>query len=192
MSSKSSASGTPEPSPVAAVIGSGTSGTIFAKILSDAGCPEVRLWAQEPAVAHDIHETHINSRYLPNVKLPANIKATANAVAALAGAELVVLALPTPDARKVLAQMAELLEPTAIAACLMADSEPGTGKLPADASEILKVPNTRLVTISGPISVGETANSPTVTVASASTAAAKLVARLIRSTGRELEVASDD
>ncbi|MCL1801643.1 MAG: NAD(P)-binding domain-containing protein, partial [Promicromonosporaceae bacterium] len=191
MSSKSSVSGTREPSPIAAAIGSGTSGTIFAKILSDAGCPEVRLWAKDPEVAHDIHETHLNSRYLPNVELPANVKATANAVAALAGAELVVLALPTPDVRTVLESMAELVEPDAIIACLMADSESGNGKLPTDASEILQVPATRVVTVSGPVSAGDAATMQPVFVRSANPDAAHFVARLIGNTGRQAEVASN-
>ena len=187
--------------PIAAVIGAGPAGTAFAKILSDAGCPEVRLWAQDPKVAHDVHETHVNSQFLPGVKLPINVKATANAVAALAGAELVVLAIPSTGAQTVLAPMAELIEQGAIVACLLSDSEPGNDKLPTDASEILKLPTTRMLAITGsPLAgktdAGETATGETetghpITVISASLAAAKSVAHLIGKTGRQVKVATN-
>jgi len=165
--------------PVAAVIGGGAWGTTFAKVLSDAGCPEVRLWAREHEVAHDVHENHRNTQFLAGVDLPENIKGTSNPVAALAGAQLVVLAIPSQVARKALEPMASLIEPDAIVACLMKGVELGTGKLMSQvAEEALHLPSDRVVAISGPNLAREiSAEQPAATVvASTNPEAAEFVA----------------
>jgi len=163
---------------VAAVIGAGAWGTTFAKVLADAGC-DVRLWAREVEVAEEIHAFHTNSRFLPEITLPDNVKGTANPIAALAGAQLVVLATPAQVARQALEPMASLIEPDAIVACLMKGVELGTGKLMTDvASEALNVPMDRIVAISGPNLAREVAQrQPAATVvASTNPKAADFVA----------------
>jgi len=165
--------------PIAAVMGGGAWGTTFAKVLSDAGCPEVRLWAREPEVAHEIHEEHRNSQFLSGVELPENIKGTSNPVAALAGAQLVVLAIPSQVARAALEPMASLVEPDAVVACLMKGVELGTGKLMSQvAEEALNLPESRIVAISGPNLAREIAQEqPAATVvASTNPEAAEFVA----------------
>ena len=52
-----------------AVLGAGSWGTAFAKVLVDAGC-EVRLWTRRAEVAEQINTTHRNADYLPGVTLP--------------------------------------------------------------------------------------------------------------------------
>lgn len=37
---------------------------------------EVTLWARRAEVADDINENQLNSRYLPGLALPANLRAT--------------------------------------------------------------------------------------------------------------------
>jgi len=135
---------------VAAVIGAGAWGTTFAKVLADAGC-DVRLWAREVEVAEDIQTNHRNEMFLPGVKLPESIKGTANPIAALAGAQLVVVGSPAQVARKALEPLADLIEPDAVVAVLSKGVELGTGKLMTEVvSESLKVPEDRIVAISGP------------------------------------------
>ncbi len=62
----------------AAVLGSGSWGTTFAKVLADAGT-DVVLWARRPELAATIRETSENPDYLPGVRLPDRLTATADA-----------------------------------------------------------------------------------------------------------------
>ena len=77
----------------------GAWGTTFAQVLCDAGTP-VTLWCRRPELAAAINGRHERPDYLPGVPLPPALHATADPAAALAGADLVVLAVPaqTPAA----------------------------------------------------------------------------------------------
>ena len=66
-------------------MGAGAWGTALAKVLADAG-NSVTLWARRPELADEINETHRNSGYLGDFVLPASIRATSDAAAALDGA----------------------------------------------------------------------------------------------------------
>jgi glycerol-3-phosphate dehydrogenase (NAD(P)+) len=82
----------------AAVLGTGSWGTAFAKVLADAG-RSVTLWARRPEVAEAVTLRHENPDYLPGVELPPLITATTNATRALDGADVVVLAVPSQTLR---------------------------------------------------------------------------------------------
>src|SRR4029079_10781545 len=82
----------------AAVLGAGSGGTTFAKIMADAG-REVTIWARREEIATAIRETRRNPDYLPDMVLPPSVRATSDALAALDGAELVVLAVPSQTLR---------------------------------------------------------------------------------------------
>lgn len=81
----------------AAVLGAGSWGTAFAKVLADAGT-EVTIWARRSEVAEALNTEHRNPYYLPDVQLPA-VAATHDHVAALEGANIVVLAVPSQSLR---------------------------------------------------------------------------------------------
>ena len=83
---------------VAAVMGAGAWGTALAKVLADAE-NDVTLWARRPELAAELNDTHRNSNYLGDVELPASIKATSDAAAALDGACTVLLAVPAQTLR---------------------------------------------------------------------------------------------
>lgn len=89
----------------ATVIGGGSWGTALAAVLAGNG-HDTAIWARDAAVAADIAERHENKRYLPGLPLPGNVRATTDLTAALAGAELVVLASPS-HATRALAKAAE-------------------------------------------------------------------------------------
>jgi glycerol-3-phosphate dehydrogenase (NAD(P)+) len=57
-----------------AVLGSGAWGTTVAKVIADKG-NEVDIWSNEEATADEINQRHSNSRFLPEVSLPENLKA---------------------------------------------------------------------------------------------------------------------
>jgi glycerol-3-phosphate dehydrogenase (NAD(P)+) len=91
-----------------AVLGAGSWGTAFAKVLADAG-RDVVLWARRPEVADEITGQKLNTGYLPGIRLPETLRATADPILALDGAEAVVLAVPSQTLRANLAAWRELL-----------------------------------------------------------------------------------
>lgn len=62
--------------PRVSVLGAGSWGTALA-VLATARA-DTLLWARNPDLAHAIEQNHANARYLPNVPLPAALRATAN------------------------------------------------------------------------------------------------------------------
>lgn len=72
----------PQPSTPVTVLGAGAWGTALAA--AACGQSEVLLWARQPESAEEINQTRINSRYLPQVALPAGLAATSDLAAALA------------------------------------------------------------------------------------------------------------
>jgi len=76
------------------VIGAGSWGTGLAAHLARNG-ERVRLWSRSPEIVEGIRARRRNPWYLADVELPGGIEATADATTALAGAELVVIAVPS-------------------------------------------------------------------------------------------------
>jgi len=86
-----------------AVLGAGAWGTAIASALC--ARQRVTLWARDPAQAAAIDAQRRNARYLPEVELPRNLLVTQDAGAALAGADLVLVATPVAGMREVLARI---------------------------------------------------------------------------------------
>lgn len=95
-----------------AVLGGGAWGTALASHAARLG-HDVRIWAREPEVVGSIQADHVNSLYLPAVKLPATLRATSDMGEALRGARLVVLAPPAQHLRAVCGAAQANLEPDA-------------------------------------------------------------------------------
>ncbi|WP_278721499.1 NAD(P)H-dependent glycerol-3-phosphate dehydrogenase [Corynebacterium matruchotii] len=88
-----------------AVMGAGSWGTTLAKVFADAGST-VTIWARRPQIADTINTHHHNPDYLPGIQLPTTLTATTNPTHALAGATIVVLAVPSQTLRDNLATWA--------------------------------------------------------------------------------------
>lgn len=91
-----------------AVLGSGSFGTALASILAE-NRYDVTIWARRPELVESINDRHENSRYLPGLKLPENLKAGTDLEAVLEGAELVVSAIPTQATAGVLREIGQML-----------------------------------------------------------------------------------
>ncbi|GAB3602138.1 NAD(P)H-dependent glycerol-3-phosphate dehydrogenase [Microbacterium aureliae] len=89
----------PAPLPRVAVLGAGSWGTTFGKILADGGA-DVIMWARRPELAHEIREAKRNSEYLPGINLPRGMSATHHLSEALDGAEQVYLSVPSQSLRE--------------------------------------------------------------------------------------------
>ncbi|WP_251450054.1 NAD(P)H-dependent glycerol-3-phosphate dehydrogenase [Microbacterium sp. Marseille-Q6648] len=81
------------------MIGAGSWGTTFGKILADGGA-NVTMWARRPELAHEINEAKRNSGYLPGINLPREMSASHHLAEALAGAEQVYLSVPSQALRE--------------------------------------------------------------------------------------------
>lgn len=79
------------------ILGAGAWGTALAIAL--AARHRVALWMREPATAAELARTRRNARYLPAAVLPEAIAPTADFAAALADAELVLVATPVAGLR---------------------------------------------------------------------------------------------
>ncbi|MFC8721100.1 NAD(P)H-dependent glycerol-3-phosphate dehydrogenase [Kitasatospora sp. NPDC057198] len=146
-------------------MGTGSWGTVFAMILADAGC-EVTLWGRRQELVDAIDRDHVNRDYLPELELPAGIRATTDAAEALAGADFAVLSVPSQTLRDNLALWAPLIEPRTALVSLMKGVELGTVKRMSEViAEVAGVGPERVVVVSGPNLAGEIANrQPAATV----------------------------
>ncbi|MEU4640745.1 NAD(P)H-dependent glycerol-3-phosphate dehydrogenase [Micromonospora sp. NPDC023814] len=133
-----------------AVLGAGSWGTAFAKILADAG-RDVTIWARRRPVADTIRAERRNPEYLPDVLLPSRVTATGDAAEAITGAELVVLAVPSQTLRGNLAEWTGHLHPDATLVSLMKGIELGTTRRMSEVIvETAGVAADRVVVVSGP------------------------------------------
>src|SRR3954454_12601545 len=134
----------------AAVLGAGSWGTTFAKVLADAGC-DVSLHARRPELAKSITEDGENREYLPGVPLPSAVRATADPAEALLDADVVVLAVPSQALRENLTGWAPLLPADATLLSLMKGIELGTTKRMSEVvCEVTGMGLDRVAALSGP------------------------------------------
>ncbi|MFT4137233.1 MAG: NAD(P)H-dependent glycerol-3-phosphate dehydrogenase [Microbacterium sp.] len=97
--------------PRVAVLGAGSWGTTFGKVLADGGA-HVVMWARRAELAHEIQEAKRNSEYLPGVNLPRSISATHHISEALDGATQIYLAISSQALRQNLKAVRPLVAET--------------------------------------------------------------------------------
>jgi glycerol-3-phosphate dehydrogenase (NAD(P)+) len=133
-----------------AVMGAGSWGTAFALVLADAG-NEVRLWGRRAELCDAINATHENPDYLPGIALPDAISATNDPAEALAGAEVVVLAVPSQQLRANLGEWGDEIEPDAVMVSLMKGVELGTHlRMSEVVAELTGAGPERIAVVTGP------------------------------------------
>ena len=133
-----------------AVLGSGSWGTAFSLVLADAGS-DVVLWGRRPELAAAINADRVNADYLPDIVLPDSVRATADPADALAGAEVVVLAVPSQTLRVNLAGWRPLLPPGCVLVSLMKGIELGTTRRMSEViAEVAGAGPERIAVVSGP------------------------------------------
>ncbi|MGC6416313.1 MAG: NAD(P)H-dependent glycerol-3-phosphate dehydrogenase [Bradymonadia bacterium] len=86
------------------VLGGGSWGTALAAVLAKNG--PVRLWARSSKIAEHINDFGRNPVYQSDIDLPEELTATTDMQAALAGAELVCIVVPSHAMRTVMSQAA--------------------------------------------------------------------------------------
>ena len=133
-----------------AVLGAGSWGTTFAKILADGGST-VNLWARRPELAREITQSKRNSDYLPGINLPRRLSASSLLPEVLDGAEMVFLSVPSQSLRENLRIVRELIPADVPVVSLMKGVEKGTRyRMSEVISQELDVPDERIAVVSGP------------------------------------------
>ncbi|MDI2034018.1 NAD(P)H-dependent glycerol-3-phosphate dehydrogenase [Paenarthrobacter nitroguajacolicus] len=160
-----------------AVLGAGSWGTTFAKILADAAAAagierSIRIWGRRPEVVEQINSLHRNKQYLKDIELPASIIASTDVAEVLKDATLVVLAVPAQSLRPQLGDWKPLVSSEAVVVSLMKGLELGTdARMSEVIAQELGLSDTRVAVVSGPNLAMEIAREqPTASVVACSDA----------------------
>ena len=150
-----------------AVVGAGSWGTTFAKVLCDAGC-DVTVLARRPEQAQEIQVAKRNSQYLPGINLPKSLQATSDPATALRSAELVFLAVPSQTLRDNLIALEPYLARDAVLVSLVKGVEKSTTmRMSEVVADTLDLEPHRIGVVSGPnIALEIAKEQPTGAVAS--------------------------
>lgn len=137
-----------------AVVGAGSWGTTVASLAAE-NTPTV-LWARRQDVADTINRDHRNPAYLGDRDLSASLRASASLEETVAGADVVVMAVPSQGFREVLTEAAAHVRPWVPVVSLSKGLEQGTLlRMSEVANEVL--PGHPVAVLTGPNLAGEIA-----------------------------------
>lgn len=151
-----------------AVIGAGSWGTTFAKVLADNSENEVTLWARREDVVAEINNEHRNGDYLPGIALPKSLKATSDIQQCLKDVDQVYLSVPSQSLRGNLTEWGSKIPQNSIVVSLMKGVEKETGlRMSEVIQQAAGIDAERICVVSGPNLALEIADEqPTASVAS--------------------------
>jgi glycerol-3-phosphate dehydrogenase (NAD(P)+) len=132
-----------------AVLGAGSWGTALAALMARHG-HAVTLWGRDATVAAAIDQKHENTRYLPGIALPDNLRATTDLATSLRGADLVLVVVPSHAFTETLRLLAPLRPPAAGVAWATKGFEPGSGRFLHEVAEDILGPSVPLAVVTGP------------------------------------------
>jgi glycerol-3-phosphate dehydrogenase (NAD(P)+) len=132
-----------------AVLGAGSWGTALAALIARHGHSPV-LWGRDPQVAAAISASHENPRYLPGIALPQALTATTDLAAALAGADLVLVVVPSHAFAETLHALAPHRPASAGVAWATKGFEPGSGRFLHEVAADVLGPGVPLAVVTGP------------------------------------------
>ena len=136
------------PASKVSVIGGGSFGTVLADIAAQNG-HDVMFWMRSARVIDDVNRQHENPQYLPGYELNAKVVASADMEAAVAGSDIIFVAVPSSSFRQVVKSVAAHAPERAMLVSTTKGIEAGTFKL---MSQILteELPRARVGVLSGP------------------------------------------
>lgn len=170
----------PEALPAVAVLGAGSWGTALAALIARHGHRTV-LWGRDAGMISAIAEKRENPRYLPGILLPESLHATTDLAAALHGADLVLVVVPSHAFSETLHALAAHRPAHAGVAWATKGFEPGSGRFLHEVAAEVLGPDVALAVVTGPSFAKEVAiGLPTaLTVHSADTVFAQQVADVL-------------
>ncbi|MCH8263905.1 MAG: NAD(P)H-dependent glycerol-3-phosphate dehydrogenase [Proteobacteria bacterium] len=136
------------PASKVSVIGGGSFGTVLANIAAQNG-HDVMFWMRSTQVIDDVNRQHENPQYLPGYELNPKVVASADMEAAVAGSDIIFVAVPSSSFRQVVKSVAAHAPKRAMLVSTTKGIESGAFKL---MSQILseELPQARVGVLSGP------------------------------------------
>ena len=110
-----------------AFIGGGSFGTSLAILLANKG-NDIAIFDRSVDVVNDINNNKRNNKYLKDIIIPDNIKATNDMKEAIGVINYLVLALPSHVIREAASKIKNIIDPKVIVICIAKGIEEGTGK----------------------------------------------------------------
>ncbi len=161
-----------------AVIGAGSWGTTLASLLAEKEY-DVSLWAHEEEVVGEIQNNRTNSTYLPDVLLPASLRATCDIQEAMKKARYVLNVVPTQFTRAVFNEAAGYIDEKAVIVSASKGIEHGS--LLTVSSILREITGRQIAVLSGPSFAREVINKlPTaVTLATSDDGTALLLQEIL-------------
>ncbi|MBX3440234.1 MAG: NAD(P)-dependent glycerol-3-phosphate dehydrogenase [Planctomycetaceae bacterium] len=150
-----------------AILGSGAMATACSILLSENAGQEVSLWARNPDHADEMAQTRVNERLLPGVPIPEAVQITADIDEAIAGADLLVVAIPTEYLRESLTALRPSLNQNRPVISVVKGMENETFLRPSQIIEDV-LGSRAVVALSGPSHAEEIARRLPATVVAAS------------------------
>ncbi|MFT3763726.1 MAG: NAD(P)H-dependent glycerol-3-phosphate dehydrogenase [Pseudoxanthomonas sp.] len=132
-----------------AVLGAGSWGTALSALMARNG-HAVTLWGRDAAVVEAIDRRHENPRYLPGIPLPDSLRGCADLATAVAGADWVLVVVPSHAFTETVRALKPLLPAGAGVAWATKGFEPGSGRLLHEVAADLLGPDVPLAVVTGP------------------------------------------
>jgi glycerol-3-phosphate dehydrogenase (NAD(P)+) len=162
-----------------AILGAGSWGTALAVVFARTRKPhEISLWVRSAALAENLRADRENKTYLPGVAVPAAVRVAHDLSEALAGAHIVVGAMPSVHARSVYSQALPFLTQEMVFISATKGLEPATQlRMSKVLEQVLEQVNlaalsNRIAVLSGPSFAAEAARGEPTAVVLASEDAA--------------------
>ena len=151
------------------MIGAGSWGTALALVLHENG-HQVRCWTIDEESLMDIRNNHENSRYLPGIKIPAEIIFTSDLKLIVEDPDVIVNAVPTQVTRSALSLVKEIFtDQGQLWVSVSKGIENKTYKRISQViEEVMEVPAERIAALSGPSHAEEVARKIPTAIVSAS------------------------
>ena len=131
------------------VVGAGSWGTALAIQFARSGRPTL-LWGRAEDDPTGMQQARENARYLPGAAFPPSLCVEPDLGRVVAGAPVLVVAVPSHAFRAVLTQMKPLLRPATRLAWATKGFELETGQLPHQVAQEVLGPGTAMAVLSGP------------------------------------------
>jgi glycerol-3-phosphate dehydrogenase (NAD(P)+) len=155
-----------------AILGGGSWGTALSIVLARARHKhEISLWVHDPALAESIARDRENETYLPGIRLAGEVRVSADIPDVVAGAQILIGALPTAHAREVYSAAAKHIPRETIFVSASKGLEPKTHKRMSEVIEKIlgRKSASRVAVLSGPSFAVEAARGePTAVVLASS------------------------
>ncbi len=173
-----------------AVLGGGAWGGVLAAVASARG-HDVALWEADPTSALALGRERQSPRSVPGFRLPAAVAVSGDADGAVAGREMLVVAIPSERVRATLRRAAPKIDRGTIVVCASKGLEPDSGDTMI---EVLgaALPERRPVVLSGPSFAQEVAAGLPAALVAASADAAAAAAVQAALGGERLRVYTSD